>query len=131
VLAVVANRTIGYASARATFDSGGEQKYAITGRYIADHLPRNAAIVCEQHSGSIRYYSDRTTIRLAWIAPDRVDGAVAELHRLGYQPYLVVEDWEEDLFRQKFAGRHVLDSLASRPQTELPLGHVRIYPLAR
>jgi len=56
---------------------------------------------------------------------------VAELHRLGYQPYLVVEDWEEDLFRQKFAGRHVLDSLASRPQTELPLGHVRIYPLAR
>lgn len=131
VLFVVANRTIGYASARATFDSGGEQKYAITGRYVAEHLPGNAVIVCELYSGSIRYYSDRTTIRFPLIASDHVDRAMAELHRLGYQPYLVVEDWEEDLFRRQFAGRRVLDSLASRPQTELPLGHVRIYPLAR
>ena len=131
VLMIVANRTIAYASARATFDSGGEQKYAITGRYIAEQLPGNAVILCELYSGSIRYYSDRTTIRFPLISSDHVDDAVGELHRLGYQPYLVVEDWEEDLFRRQFAGRRVLDSLAGRPQTELPLGHVRIYPLAR
>jgi hypothetical protein len=131
VVLVVADRTIGYAAARATFDSGGEQKYAITGRYVAAHLPSNAVIICEQHSGSIRYYSNRTTIRFGSVPSDHLDGAVAELHRIGYRPYLVVEDWEEDAFRHQFAGRRVLDSLAQKPEFELPLGHVRIYPLAR
>ena len=131
VLLAVANRAIGYAAARATFDSGGEQKYAITGHYVADHLPANAVIICEQHSGSVRYYSNRTTIRFGSVPSDHLDGAVAELHRLGYRPYLLVEDWEEDAFRRQFAGRGVLNSLSGGPEFELPLGNVRIYPLAR
>ena len=131
LLLVVAHRTIGYAAARATFDTGGEQKYAITGRYVADHLPANAVIFCEQHSGSIRYYSDRTTIRYGGVPPDRFEAVVAALDRLGYRPYLIVEDWEEDVFRKQFAGRGVLDELSRGPEVELPLGNVRIYPLAR
>jgi 4-amino-4-deoxy-L-arabinose transferase-like glycosyltransferase len=131
LLMVVANRTIAYAAARATFDTGGEQKYAITGRYVADHLPANAVIFCEQHSGSLRYYANRTTIRYGGVPVDHLEGAVAELDRLGYRPYLVVEDWEEEVFRQRFAGRGVLDALAGGAEVELPLGKVRIYPLAR
>lgn len=131
LLLIVANRTIGYAAARATFDTGGEQKYAITGRYVADHLPANAVIFCEQHSGSIRYYANRTTIRYGGVPVDHLDGAIAELERLGYRPYLIVEDWEEEMFRKQFAERGVLDALAGGPQVELPLGKVRIYPLAR
>jgi len=53
------------------------------------------------------------------------------LRRHGYQPYLIVEDWEEDLFRAQFGGRGILSLLADGPQVELPLGHVRVYPLAR
>lgn len=127
----VADRTIGYAAARATFDTGGEQKYALTGRYVADHLPATAVIFAEQHSGAIRYYSNRTTIRFTFVPSDHLDGAVTELRRRGYQPYLVVEDWEEETLRRQFAGRRVLESLAAGPETELPLGHVRIYALAR
>jgi hypothetical protein len=131
VVLAVANRTVGYATARATFDSGGEQKYAITGRYVADHLPPMAVIFCEQYSGSIRYYANRTTIRFGSVPSDHLDGAIAELRRLGYPPYLLVEDWEEEVFRHQFAGRGVLTSLTPGPEVELPLGHVRIYPLAR
>ena len=71
------------------------------------------------------------TIRFGSIPSDHLENAVAELHRLGYRPYLVAEDWEEDAFRRQFAGRGVLSQLADGPETELPLGHVRIYPLAR
>jgi hypothetical protein len=131
VLLLVADHTIGYAAARTTFDTGGEQKYAIAGRYVADHLPANAVIFAEQHSGGIRYYGHRTTIRFALIPSDHLDITVSELYRRGYQPYLVVEDWEEEAFRRQFSGRRVLESLAAGPQAELPLGRVRIYPLAR
>jgi hypothetical protein len=131
VVAAVTTQTIGYAAARATFDSGGEQKYAITGRHVAEHLPANAVILSEIHSGSIRYYSGRTTIRFGSIPADHLEGAIAELQRLGYRPYLVAEDWEEDVFRKQFAGRRILSILDAGPEIELPLGHVRIYPLAR
>ena len=131
VVALVARHTVGYASARATFDTGGEQKYAITGRYVAEHLPQNAVILAELHSGGIRYYSGRTTIRFGSIPADHLENALAELQRLGYRPYLVAEDWEEEAFRRQFAGRGVLSQLTDGPETELPLGHVRFYPLAR
>jgi len=131
VLVAVVNQTIGYAQARATFDTGGEQKYALTGRYVADHLPGNAVVFSEIYSGSIRYYSGRPTIRFGRVPSDHLEGAVAGLRRHGYQPYLIVEDWEEDLFRAQFGGRGILSLLADGPQVELPLGHVRVYPLAR
>jgi hypothetical protein len=131
VLAIVVDHTITYAAARATFDSEGEQKYAITGRYIASHLPRDAVIFSDIYSGSIRYYASRTTIRFRLVPPDHLEGAVAELQRRGYRPYLVVEDWEEDAFRDQFAGRRILEMLAAGPVVELPLGHVRIYALTR
>jgi len=131
LLIVVGDHMIVYAAERATFDTGGEQKYAITGRYVAEHLPANAVILSEQHSGGIRYYSNRTTIRFASIPADHLDGALAELQRLGYRPYLVVEDWEEDAFRRQFAGRRAVDALAPGPEYRLPLGNVRIYLLAR
>jgi hypothetical protein len=130
-LAVVANHTVTYAAARATFDSGGEQKYAITGRYIAGRLPANAVVLSEIHSGSIRYYAQRSTIRFGSIPSDHLEPALAELQRLGYQPYLVAEDWEEEVFRRQFAGRAILAALNDGPEAELPLGHVRIYRLAR
>jgi hypothetical protein len=130
-LVLLARYTVAYAAARATFDTGGEQKYEITGRYIGDHLPQNAVIFSELYSGAIRYYGGRMTIRFGSIPADHLEGAVAELERLGYRPYLVAEDWEEELFRRQFVGRQILNMLADGPEVELALGHVRIYPLAR
>jgi len=131
VVLFVVDRMIAYAAARTTFDTGGDQKYAITGHYVADHLPGNAVIFCVQHSGAIRYYGHRTTIRFDLVPADHLEPAVAELWRLGYHPYLVVEDWEEETFRRQFAGRRVLESLAGGPESTLPLGNVRFYTLAR
>jgi hypothetical protein len=118
-----------YAAARATFDSDGEWKYAIAGRYVAEHLPERAVLLAVQHSGSARYYSGRITIRWDWVPADKLEWMLAEVERLGYVPYALMEDWEEPAMRERFAGRPAALLLDRKPLAELPLGNVRIYAL--
>jgi hypothetical protein len=81
-----------------------EQRYATVGRFIAAYLPHRAAIICMQHSGGIRYYGHRITIRYDVIEPTDLDDVVAQLRQLGYVPYVVLDNSEEPQFRQRFAG---------------------------
>jgi hypothetical protein len=127
VLALTVRSTIAYATARATFQSEGEMKYAITGRYVADHLPARAVLFTMQHSGSVRYYSGRITVRWDLVPSDKVEWTIGEIQRLGYAPYALIEDWEEELWRQQ-AGPEIAAVLGT-PLVTLPLGNVRIYDL--
>lgn len=74
-----------------------EQRYVWVAHYIRDHTPRNAAIICMQHSGSVRYYGDRLTIRYDVV--DDIDRVAFQLRQLGYRPYIVLEEWERQIFR--------------------------------
>jgi hypothetical protein len=56
-----------------------------------------------QQSGSVRYYSGRLTLRFDWIPPDKLDRVVADLVRLDYHPYVLLEQWEEPNFREQFS----------------------------
>jgi hypothetical protein len=68
-----------------------------------------------QHSGSIRYYSGRPTLRYDWILRQRLDWLVSELRRLGYHPYIVLDEWEVPDFRAKFRDHSPLGALAWPP----------------
>jgi hypothetical protein len=96
-----------------------EGKTLILCDYIATRLPERAVFITVHHSGSIRYYTSRLTVRYDLIAPDDLDDAVAELRRLGYHPYLALEPWELDEFRRKFSGRSSLGALDWPPLVEL------------
>jgi hypothetical protein len=80
-----------------------EQRYATAGKFIAAYLPHRAAIICMQHSGGVRYYAHRITIRYDVIEPPDLDGVAAQLRQLGYVPYVVLDDAEEPPFRERFA----------------------------
>jgi hypothetical protein len=80
----------------------GEQRYADVGAYVHEALPANALIFTIQHSGSIRYYAGRMTIRWDLIDRDWVARAPAEIERLGLRPYMVIEDWEIPRMRSSF-----------------------------
>lgn len=125
----VAYHGFDYARARATFSSEGEYKYAIAGRYVADHLPARAIVFTMQHSGSVRYYSGRPTLRWDLTPVEDVAWAIAQIERHGYAPFAVVEDWEDDLWRQRFAGHALPPALSRPPLATLPLGNVRVYDL--
>jgi hypothetical protein len=89
----------------------GERRSVAVGNYIVNTLPARAVFLSMYHSGSIRYYSARLTVRYDWIPEDHLDAVISDLRHLGYHPYLVLEDWEEAQFRARFQGHSALAAL--------------------
>jgi hypothetical protein len=89
----------------------GETRYERAGDYIAANLPERAVIMSMQHSGSLRYYSGRTTIRYDLLRPSRLDQFVEHFTSRGYPVFFVLDDWEEPEFRRRFAELNVLGKL--------------------
>jgi hypothetical protein len=128
VIAMTAGLAIWLAAADArlgvlrVFD--GERKYVEVGGFVASHLPPSAVIFAKQHSGSIRYYSGRQTVRWDVLDPAWLDRAVTELRAAGHVPFVVLDSGEPAEFRQRFerAGQRTvsaLEPLAVIRRTEL------------
>ncbi len=80
-----------------------EQRHIRAAQEVARLTPETAIIICAEHSGSLRYYAHRITLRFDALKGEGLDATIAELRGKGYQPYIVVDDWEEDAFRKRFA----------------------------
>lgn len=80
-----------------------EHRYQAVGEYLGAALPANAVVLTVIQSGSVRTYGQRPTLRWDLIEPDRFDQALDTLRGAGYEPYLLLEDWEDDIFRARFA----------------------------
>jgi hypothetical protein len=114
------------ARARSVFDLRRlESRYVRAGEYVAGHLPANALVVTSWESGSVRYYSNRKTVAWDVLDPAWLDRMLAESRALGYEPYLLLERWEEPLFRERFTGT-ALGALDWPPSVEIA-SQVRIY----
>jgi hypothetical protein len=100
-----------------------ERRFRTFGEY-ATTLPANTAFITSHHSGSLRFYTGRSTVAWPDIDPGRLDDAIAFLRRHGRRPYLVFEAWEEADFRARFAGDR-LGALRWRPMAEVD--KVKIY----
>ena len=96
--------TLEYASRQLVFGGlrDGERRYIVAGEFAADQLPANAAIFAMQHSGSLRFYSGRLTLRYDWVQPESAAGTPEAIERAGYHPYLMIDDWELPDVRKQF-----------------------------
>lgn len=83
----------------------GEMKYATAGRFAGSATPPNSVIVAMQHSGSVRYYGGRVTLRYDNLDPRWLDRAVAWFDERGAHPYALLEDWEVRDVQKRFAGQ--------------------------
>ena len=101
-----------------------EQRFRAAGEQVAT-LPRNAAIITGHQTGSVRFYSGRSTAGWGDITPGRLNDAIDYLRRQGRKPYLLFEAWEEPNFRARFPS-DPLGSLAWPPAIEIDRT-VRIY----
>ena len=79
-----------------------ERKYPLAGRFVRDRLPARAFVLAAQHSGSIRYYANRPTLRWDLLSPAQLDQVLAILRARGYEPFLVVDAGEYETFRERF-----------------------------
>ncbi len=127
LIAVMAWHGLTYATDHAAFNARTERKYAAVADYVSKRLPRNAALLSMQHSGSIRYYSGRATVRFDHIAPGQLESTLAALTDAGYRPYILVEPWEVPLFRKYYMGFSPLASLDWPPVAVMRDTDIRIY----
>jgi len=117
-------------------DAGIFRQAAFEGRYVraaevvAARTPQTAVVLAVQHSGSVRYYANRITLRYDWLTDDYLDAAIYDLTARGHHPFIVVDDWEETEFRSRFAPHSRLGRLDWPPLARVTGSpEVRIYDL--
>jgi 4-amino-4-deoxy-L-arabinose transferase-like glycosyltransferase len=79
-----------------------ERRYVDVGAFVARSVPDNAVVFTMQHSGSVRFYGGRMSLRYDFMDRDWSPKALGELEGLGYHPFLVIDDWEAPEVRKAF-----------------------------
>jgi len=81
-----------------------ESRYAAVGDWVRDHTPPQAVVLSEIHSGSLRFYAHRTTLRFAALPQDELAATVRALAGRGIACFAAIDGQEEErLFRQRFS----------------------------
>jgi len=107
-----------------------EQRHVRAANEVASRTPPEAMVLAVQHSGSVRYYANRTTLRYDWLEEGALDGALRDLAAKGRRAYLVVDDWEEKEFRDRFSPANRAGRLDWAPIARVPGSpEVRIFDL--
>jgi hypothetical protein len=108
-----------------------ERRYAVVGASAAQVLPPSAAVLSVNHSGSLRRYASRQTLRWDLVEPDRLDFTIGVLERRGYSTFIALDEFEEEPFRQRFSRDSSLGRLDWPPLLEYPGPiRVRVYSVA-
>ncbi len=103
-----------------------ERRFRTTGELARDRAPANAVFITVWHSGTLRFHAGRPTMLWDSLDPASLDRAVSWFVDRGLDPYIVVEQWEEPLFRERFAGHSALGSLDWPPRFDIDR-QVRIF----
>jgi hypothetical protein len=115
------------AAARSAFDLGrGERRYLDVARFVAAHTDPDAVILSVQHSGALRIYADRLTLRYDALDPLWLDRTIAHLQSIGRRPYYVLDGGEVDAFRQRFGAANRSGTLDWPPLATLG-GTIAVY----
>jgi hypothetical protein len=86
-----------------------EERYPLAGEWINVNTPQNSVVLANQHSGSLRWYGRRQTLRWDFIDPPQLETIVNELQGHGATVYVALEGDEVKMFDDRFAG--VIDQL--------------------
>ncbi len=104
VVALFAIHTTRFSSSHDMFGGVKEQerRYIDIGAFVSRSLPDNAIVLTMQHSGGVRFYGGRMTIRYDFLPSGWIARGPGELQRLGWHPYMVIDDWEAPYVRAQF-----------------------------
>jgi hypothetical protein len=92
-------------------DWRGEHRYPTVATLARARTDPSSVFFSGQHSGSIRYYGGRITLRYDMMDPAWLDRSIAWLAAHGAHPYALLDDDEVKLFRQRFKGQERVSAL--------------------
>ena len=96
-------------------DSEGERRYATIAELVRQATDPSSLILASIHTGPIRYYAGRDTMRFDLLNEEWLDRAVTWLTEHGRHPYILIEDWERPIFEKRFGANSVLGRLELSP----------------
>ena len=83
-----------------------EAKYALVGDWFRKNTSERVVVLAALHSGTIRFYGDRQTVRWDHIPGNALTATVRNLIAAGYEPYLVLDlPSEPPLFDKRFSSQ--------------------------
>ena len=106
-----------------------ESRFRRTGQIVRDRVPTNAVFISVWQSGTVRYHAGRASLMWDSLDPGALDSAVDWLSSRGLEPFLLLERWEEPLFRERFGARSTLGQLDWPPRFDIDR-QVRIFSVA-
>jgi hypothetical protein len=106
-----------------------ESRYAQVAQIVATVTEPDAAIITLQHSGSVRYYGGRMTVRWDVIEPTELDGAIAWLIGRGHHPYLLLDRFEVDRLRANYAKDSAIGALNWTPRLSFFKGETLLFDI--
>jgi hypothetical protein len=72
-----------------------EQRYRLVGEWFGAQTPPHAVAISSLHSGSLRIYAGRPTVRAELLPDGSLVQTVSALERAGYVPYLALDEGDE------------------------------------
>jgi hypothetical protein len=126
---VVTGYGVHSARIRGAFETDHLEKFATAGNLIEQRLPERAVLLAMLHSGSANYYSGRSIIRYDLLPPTRLDGLIEELQQRGYEPYILLDPDEREVFQSRYRGHSRLAALDWPPVVTLMPSGVQIFGL--
>lgn len=123
---------VGQAIQRGAFaEAAGESKYVEVARVVESLTDPQDVIVAAQHSGTLRYYAGRLTLRWDVGDPAWFDRTVEWLAANGHHPYLVVEETEARTLRESFGPVSRVARLDWAPLVTFRGGQVKLFDAVR
>ena len=96
----------------------GERRYVAAAIETARVTPERSVVFTLQHSGSLRYYGGRLTMRYDLLDPAWLDRAIAWCVARDVDVYMLLETAEVEAVRTRFAGQRAVARLFAPPEFE-------------
>jgi hypothetical protein len=95
-----------------------ERASVLAAQRVRDITAANSVVFTMFHSGSVRYYGGRMTLRYDQLDPEWLDRSVAWLAQHGAHPYLLLNDWELPQFVERFRSQQTVSVVELPPLFE-------------
>jgi Dolichyl-phosphate-mannose-protein mannosyltransferase len=103
-----------------------EARFRTTGDLVRERLPEKAVYLTVWESGTVKYHAGREAVLWDSLDPEWLDRAIEWLSSRGLEPFIVLEEWEEPGFRQRFGSHSTFGNVDWPPRFDVDR-QVRIF----